>query len=187
MLPGYKHECRVVISSFSFFSSSVNSQSSFGTVIFVVTCSRSISQQSNPKFYSSTSLSRKPNIAIPPTPSISNIRESPLSSAQHKSPTMSSSSSSYGYGQAKGAYTSRPSTSTSCMSNPIRYPLLLVDDCDSNIQPAYSSTASSSLYAHSSRSSSRRYGSKPPVIHNGGGQSYDDNTSSSAPNGSYHR
>ncbi|KAF2819956.1 hypothetical protein CC86DRAFT_412426 [Ophiobolus disseminans] len=80
---------------------------------------------------------------------------------------MSSSSSSYGsYAQAnKGAYTSRPSTSST----------------------TYTTASSSSRYAQSGHSSRNKgYGSKPPVIHNGGGQTYDPNTSSSVPNGSYH-
>lgn len=92
------------------------------------------------------------------------------------------SSSSYSYGQSgKGAYASRPSTSTSCMFC-LPNSLPIVTD---TLRSAYSGVSSSSTYAHSS-SSSRRYGSKPPIIHNGGGASYDDNTSSSAPNGSYH-
>ncbi|CAI9627404.1 hypothetical protein GT037_004415 [Alternaria burnsii] len=76
-----------------------------------------------------------------------------------------SSSSSYGsYGQGKGAYASRPSTSSTSYS-----------------------VASSSLYTNSGSSSRSKAYSKPPIIHNGGGQIYDPNTSTSAPNGGYYK
>lgn len=103
----------------------------------------------------------------------------------HQLPTMSSNSSYASYPQpTKAAYAPRPSTTSTCMLSTLshtehRHHLTL--------QPAYSSHASSSLYAQSGSSSrgGPRY-SKPPVIHNGGGQIYDPNTSTSAPNGGYH-
>lgn len=105
-----------------------------------------------------------------------------LQVAQHQS-TMSSSSSYGSYGQGKGAYASRPSTSSTCtLPAPIRS--CLKDE--SNIPAAYSA-ASSSLYTNSGSSSRSKAYSKPPIIHNGGGQIYDPNTSTSAPNGGYYK
>ncbi|KAI4956219.1 hypothetical protein J4E91_000430 [Alternaria rosae] len=75
-----------------------------------------------------------------------------------------SSSSSYGsYGQNKGAYASRPSTSSTSYS-----------------------AASSSLYTNSGSSSRSKTYKNPPIIHNGGGKINDPNTSTSAPNGGYY-
>ena len=104
-----------------------------------------------------------------------------LQHPQHQS-TMSSSSSYGSYGQSKGAYASRPSTSSTCMfSTPIRSS----QRHDSNILAAYSA-ASSSLYTNSGSSSRSKSYKNPPVIHNGGGKINDPNTSTSAPNGGYY-
>jgi hypothetical protein len=103
-----------------------------------------------------------------------------LQHPQHQS-TMSSSSSYGSYSQNKGAYTSRPSTSSTCMSSA---PIKSAKRYDSNMLAAHSA-ASSSLYTNSGSSSRSKAYSKP-IVHNGGGKINDPNTSTSAPNGGYY-
>ena len=96
---------------------------------------------------------------------------------------MSSNGSYSGYyAQDKGAYTSRPTTSsTSMLAKRPQY-----TGHDSNTHTAYSTASSRSLNTNPGNSSrSNRY-SQPPVIHNGGGKLNDPNTSTSAPNGGYY-
>ncbi|CAE7205346.1 hypothetical protein CFE70_008602 [Pyrenophora teres f. teres 0-1] len=79
---------------------------------------------------------------------------------------MSSNGSYSGYyAQDKGAYTSRPTTSST----------------------TYSATSSRSYNTNSGTSSRSKCYSQPPAVHNGGGKLNDPNTSTSAPNGGYYR